>query len=211
MNYDASDGWTYTDRVSPARREALARPGSFERLVALVCADARISGVRAKPGYAPGLTDCVQAVFALELSATGDALFNGPFGYRAQYWKSPECGLAANALLLAALTPMLLASLEKSPVSDLTKIDVSASLAAVSAKLWIKETGAVFASSDRDLAVDRWTSRADSGAQLAVLGLCAPVVSAFEIKSALISATGHEVVPKHKIRRHHEISEFGFS
>ena len=44
-----------------------------------------------------------QPIFTLELKGSGDALFNGPFGYRAQYLLGPNIGLAANAALLAAL------------------------------------------------------------------------------------------------------------
>lgn len=208
---DVPVGWKYTDRVCPARREVLAGPGSFKQLVQLVTEDVEIVRVRAKPGQDPGLTGCVQPVFVLQLRNTGDALFNGPFGYRAQYWRAAECGLAANALLLGALAAKLLVALEKDPVAELAHIDVNASLAAPSAKIWIQETGALLANSTRDLAVERWVSKADSGAQLAVLGLCAPVALTFEVKGALISPEGHEVVPRHKIRRHHDIFEFGFS
>jgi hypothetical protein len=208
---DVQVGWKYTDRVSTARRELLARPGSFEQLVQLVTEDAEVVLVRAKRGQDPGLTECVQPIFVLQLRNCGDALFNGPFGYRAQYWKAAECGLAANALLVGALAAKLMAAAEKSPVAELAHIDVNASLTAASAKIWIQETGALLASSARDLAVERWVSKADSGAQFAVLGLSAPVASTFEVKGALISPEGHEVVPRRKIRRHHDIFEFGFS
>lgn len=214
---NAPEGWRYTARVCPARREALARPGSFERLVQLVCEDARILGVRAKPGIDVGLTDCWQPIYELELPKTGDALYNGPFGYRAQYWQSAERALGANAVLLAALAPQLLA-LKRDHVAELDKIDVGASLAAASAKIWIKEKVYevyVFESGHRDLAVERWTARADSGAypgaDKAGWGLTAPEVSIFEVKGALISPDGHEVVPQRKITRHREIFEFGFS
>lgn len=204
-------GWKYTDRVSASRREALCRPGSFKRLVQLVSEEARVMSARSKSGQDPGLTDCLQAIFLLDLPATGDALFNGPFGYRAQYWQSPELGLAGNALLLGSLTPKLLAALEENPVRDLANIDVPASLVAASAKIWVRETGPLLAATERDLAVERWVAKADAGAPLAALGLSAPAVSTFEIKGALISPKGHEVVPKHKIRRHHDIHQFGFS
>lgn len=206
----APDGWRYTARVCPARREALARPGSFERLIQLVCEDARILRVRAKPGGTPGLTDCWQPIYELKLLTTGDALYNGPFGYRAQYWESPERGLGANAALLSALTPRLLDALKRNPVPELDDIDVRASLAATSAKIWIKEELDLF-DRQRDLAVERWTLRADSGVDKAIWGLRALEGSVFEVKGALISPKGHEVVPKLKITRHRDIFEFGFS
>jgi len=208
---DAPSGWKYTDRVSLARRELLAQAGSFERLASLVAEDAEITFVRSKPGQDRGLTHCIQPIFAVQLRKTGDAIFNGPYGYRAQYWQAPEHGLSGNAFLLAKLAPKLLASLESNPIADLNTIDVGASLSAASAKFWIQETGPILANSTRDLAVERWVTNADAGAQFAVLGLCAPVVSKFEVKGALMSPEGHEVVPKRKIRRHHDIFEFGFT
>ena len=79
--------WKYTDLVSETRRAALAAPGSFEELVRLVTEDARDIRAQARRGMDPGLTGCIQAIFSLELPDTGDALFNGPWGYRAQYWQ----------------------------------------------------------------------------------------------------------------------------
>jgi hypothetical protein len=96
-------GWKYLDHVPEARRIALASAGSFAALVGQVVADVINIRVRAESGRAKGLTDCVQPLFNIDLPNTGDALFNGPFGYRSQYWLGPEQGLAANATLLAAL------------------------------------------------------------------------------------------------------------
>ena len=125
-----AQGWKYCDHVPEARQVALASAGSFVALAKQVVADASNIRVRAEPGRGKGLTDCVQPLFNIDLPQTGDALFNGPFGYRAQYWLGPEQGLAANARLLAALAPKLLGALETCTDELLSRIDVCVALGA---------------------------------------------------------------------------------
>jgi hypothetical protein len=203
-------GWNYEDHVPEARRLALAAAGSFVALVELVVTDACNIALRAEPGRAPGLKHCVQPLFTLDLPGTGDALFNGPFGYRAQYWASPEQGLAANAVLLAALAPKLLGAFGTTSDSELSRIDICASIGAASAKLWIRESLALV-DPIADLSVSRWVESARKGVELARLGLMAPEIAKFEVKGALIDPFGHEVVPVGKIRRHYQLYHYGFS
>jgi hypothetical protein len=204
-------GWDYTDRVPEPRRITLASAGSFAALLEQVVADVSNIRMRLEPGRAEGLRDCVQPLFNLDLPKTGDALFNGPFGYRAQYWRGPGEGLAANAALLAALAPRLLgAALETCSDPELSRIDVSAALGAASAKFWIRESSSLMTPTE-DLAVGRWVDNARKGVELAKLGLMAPEITKFEVKGALIDPYGHEVVPADKIRRHYQIHHYGFS
>jgi hypothetical protein len=203
-------GWKYLDHVLEARRIALASAGSFAALVGQVVADVINIRVRAEPGRAKGLTDCVQPLSNIDLPNTGDALFNGPFGYRSQYWLGPEQGLAANATLLAALAPRLVGALETCTDNELSRIDVCAAVTAASAKIWIREAS-FLANPTADLDIDRWADNARKGVELAKLGLMAPEITKFEIKGALIDPYGHEVVPADKIRRHHQIHHYGFS
>lgn len=203
--------WRYTQRVAQARRAALAAPGSYEEVVRLVKDDVCGIRVAARPGKDAGLTHCVQPIFVVELPNTGDVLFNGPWGYRAQYWSAPEKGLAANALLLAALAPKLLGAVDPVAVPELKKIDVCASLSAASAKIWIQELPSLLANPTVDLDVSRWALEAGNGNELARWGLSAPEVSRFEVKGALIDPYGNEVVPSRKIRRHYDIFHYGFS
>ena len=204
------DGWNYTELVAPERRATLAAPGSFEALLEQVVTDAVNIRVRIEPGRGKGLTHCLQPLFNLELPKTGDALFNGPFGYRAQYWLGPEHGLAANAALLRALTSKLLAALETCTDDKLSRFDVCASLGAASAKIWICESPSLV-SPTADLSVKRWAEHARDGIELARMGLMAPETAKFEVKGALIDPYGHEVVPAEKIRRHYQIHHYGFS
>jgi hypothetical protein len=208
---EVAEAWRYTESVSESRRMALAQCGSFEQLVQLVRNDARDIRARAQRGFDRGLTDCLQPVFTFELPVTGDALFNGPYGYRAQYWLSPGHGLSGNIALLAALAAKLLGAVGSSATPDLAKFDICASIHAASAKLWIAEMPSLLLNPTADLAVERWVAEARNGVELARFGLCAPDVSRFEVKGALVDPYGHEVVPARKIRRHFDIHQYGYS
>lgn len=203
-------GWAYSDRVSETRRIALASTGSFGVLLEQVVADATNIRVRVESGHAKGLQHCIRPLFNLDLPKTGDALYNGPFGYRAQYWIGPEQGLAANAALLAALASKLLGALDTCTDPNLSRIDVCAAIAATSAKIWIRE-GLLLTAPSADLNVSRWADNASKGIALAQLGLMAPETEKFEVKGAFIDPYGHEVVPVDKIRRHFQIHHYGFS
>jgi hypothetical protein len=203
--------WKYSARVSPERQAKLAAAGSFDELLRRVVSDALVTRVYAKPGSDRGLTHCLQPVFLLDLEETGDALYNGPWGYRAQYWIHPSRGLAANRELISSLTPKLLAAADVIAAPDLARLDLCASLAASSAKLWVRESLTLLTESTPDLAVERWAQEADRGVELARLGLAAPDQTKFEVKGALLDAHGNEVVPARKIRRHLDIHNFGFS
>jgi len=207
---DPSTGWRYLESVDEARRLVLAKSNSFEELAGKVVDDVRVIRAIAEPGRDRGLTDCLQPVFFVELPNTGDMLFNGPHGYRAQYWIDPWRGLDANAWLLTCLRPKLLAAVNIEDQPNLAKIDICASLDAMSAKIWIREASSTLMNS-RDLDVEPWVSEAARGVELALLGLAAPQVSKFEVKGALLDPFGNERVPARKIRRHHDIHNFGFA
>ncbi len=208
---DASSVWGYAASIPPARQAALASPCSFEELVALAIAD--ISNVRARvePGRDRGLEHCLQPVFSFELRSTGDRLFNGPYGYRAQYLHGPSQGLAANATLILALTPRLLAAVDSTLEPKFSRVDPCVSLRAVSAKFWIQEIPSLLVSPSEDLQVQPWLAEAQRGVQLARWGVCAPEVTRFDIKGALLDPYANEVVPSRKVARHYDIHHYGFS
>lgn len=203
--------WKYADHITPERQAKLAAAGSFDELLRRVVSDAVVTRVYAKPGSDRGLTHCLQPVFLLDLNETGDALFNGPWGYRAQFWAHPSRGLAANRELISALTPKLLAAVDVVQAPDLARLDLCGSLAASSAKLWVRESLTLHTEAAADLAVERWLKEADRGVELARFGLAAPEQTKFEIKGALLDVYGNEVVPARKIRRHLDIHNYGFS
>lgn len=167
--------------------------------------------MRAEPGRDPGLTHCIQPIFDFELPRTGDPLFNGPRGYRAQYWRSPSQGLAANALLVSALAPKLLGAAQAARDPRLSSLDVCASLNASSAKLWMQEMPSWLAHPTEDLYIDRWLEAVRRGVELARWGVCAIPVVKFQVKGALLDHHGNEIVPQRKVRRHYDIHHYGFS
>jgi hypothetical protein len=205
-----AQGWKYSSSMEESRREVLSRPFGFDDLVRRVVEDMKVIRAIAALGRDRGLTDCIQPVFFIELPKTGDVLFNGSSGYRAQYWMDPWRGLEANAQLISALKPGLLASVDIQVQPNLAKIDVCASLDATSAKVWIREAPSTM-EHRVDLDVEPWTSEAARGVELAQLGLAAPQIQKFEVKGALLDPFGNERVPARKIRRHFDIHHYGFS
>ena len=203
--------WEFSVNVSTERKRTLAESSSFDALVAQVVVDISEIRARIEPGRDPGLEHCLQPIFSFELQRTGDRLFNGRHGYRAQYWHSPSRGLAANATLLVALTPKLLATVDATAEPRFGALDVCASLRAASAKLWIQEIPSLLVSPAEDLEVQPWLTEARRGVQLARWGICAPEVTRFEVKGALMDSYGNEVVPSRKTGRHYDIHYFGFS
>jgi hypothetical protein len=208
---DIPDSWIYADSVTAVRRALLATPASYQELVAIAKGEIREIRARAEPGYSPGLTDCLQPVFTFELPTVGDRIFNGPYGYRAQYWVDPLEGLKANAFLIATLTPQLLATVDERAEPRFAKFDVCASLRATSAKLWIQEIPSLLVSPTIDLKVERWYTEAQRDVQLAKWGLSAPEEPKFHVKGALLDPWGNEVVPSRKVTRHYDIHHYGFS
>lgn len=208
---DIRVAWKYADCVEEPRRSSLAGAESYEALIQLAVEDVRSIHAHAEPGRDPGLTDCMQPVFDFELPDTGDRLFNGPFGYRAQYWIGPDHGLAANALLMQFLASKLLGAVNVSADPRLSSFDVCASIHATSAKFWIQEIPSWLAQPSEDLAVERWVEAARRGVNLAHWGICAMPVIKFQVKGALLDPYGNEVVPARKIRRHYDIHHYGYS
>lgn len=204
-------GWLYAGSVDARRQAALATPSSFEELVAIAKVEICKIQPRVEPGRDPGLTHCLQPVFAFELPTVGDRLFNGPHGYRAQYWRGPSQGLLANAALIAALAPRLLASIDPAADPNFEKIDVCVSLKATSAKFWIREIPSLLVSPTTDLQVEPWRTEAQRGVQLARWGLSAPEVTKFDVKGGLMDSHGNEVVPSRKVCRQYDIHHYGFS
>lgn len=208
---NTSSVWRYAASVPPARQAALVSSPTFVDLVALAVADISGACARVEPGRDRGLEHCLQPVFSFALPSTGDRLFNGPCGYRAQYQHSPSRGLAANAALILALTPKLLPTVYTTVEPKFAKLDVCVALRAVSAKFWIQEIPSLLVSPTEDLDVQPWLAEARRGVQLARWGVCAPEVTRFDVKGALLDPYGNEVVPSRKIGRHYDIHHYGFS
>jgi hypothetical protein len=138
-----------------------------------------------------------------------DAFFNAQCGYRAQYARDPDLGLAANGRLIRAIMATLFEQAALDPA--LAPLPVQRSLEAASAKIWPMEDDLTFSAFRRDLSVPKWVSAADRGSEDAKMGLVAPEASIVEVKGALLDKFANEVVPASKVRRRQQIHEHGFT
>ncbi|MDM0022105.1 hypothetical protein [Variovorax saccharolyticus] len=101
---NTTNAWRYSEGMPVDRKAWLAAPGSFAGMAAAAVAAASAPHLRAKPGREGPCVGHWQPIFSFTVPrVVGDALFNGPYGLRAQYWRSPACGLAANAALVQLL------------------------------------------------------------------------------------------------------------
>lgn len=86
-----------------------------------------------------------------------DQLFNGRSGYRAQYYLSPEEGVLYNHYLLRNLVNALQVSYNHSPLPDATFEQVTASIFAPHAKIWVFDERPAFDEATADmLNPQRW-------------------------------------------------------
>ncbi len=207
----ASAQWKLSERLSQDRRYSLLEPIEYEELVDLAAQDITQITIRIKPGEDPGLTHARQPIFSFALPTVGDRLFNGQFGYRAQYWRDPYRGIWANAHLIRTFAQRLKESFDEAMGRDPSEIDILSALEALSAKFWIDESYVDFSKPEPDLEIQRWLEHARSGSRQAHRGLMAPDTTRFCIRGALLDRYGHELVPESKRGRHNEIYQYGFS
>jgi hypothetical protein len=209
LMHDSFHPW-FAPEFATARRWRLESFRSFGEVVAAVQASITRIEATKKPGNDDGLTDCWQPVFTLYIDRESfDAFYNAPCGYRAQYARDPDAGLAANGFLISKLAPVLLDEVKSN--QDLAELPVRRSLEAASAKVWPLEDDLAFSRFERHLSVPRWVAAADGGSEKARMGLVAPEANLLEVKGGLLDAYKNERVPASKVRRRHHIHEFGFS
>ena len=206
---DAFEPW-FCPTFDSVRRSRLERIGSFDEVIARLQSAIRRVASRKKPGQDEGLTECWQPVFTLFIDGESfDSFFNAQCGYRAQYARDADLGLAANGRLMHELMDRLLE--QAASDSELAALPVQRSLEAASAKIWPMDDDLAFTHFRRDLCVPQWVRAADRGNEDAQMGLVAPEAAILEIKGALLDTYGHEVVPASKIQRRQQIHEHGFS
>jgi hypothetical protein len=155
-----------------------------------------------------------------------DWLFNGASGYRAQYYKSPENGLQANAYAFAKLEHLLLVAAHRADFSyqhpdhgllTLAEADFLTSLRLPSAKIWGDETTGELQNvinlnveSWPDIYAHRWLENAERGNDKAKKGAKAPRFTTLKFHGAFLK-NGQEVILPDKLTRSADIYSFGFS
>jgi len=164
-----------------------------------------------------------RAVYCFKVGAPlFDLFFNSVEGYRAAYYRSPYEGLEANSAFIEVVQPRLL---EYGPVSG-AHIDVSESLRALSAKVWLAEVGKGLAtvsgepcehcsgewSPPHDLTPEIRNGRWDKLDHLyAKWGSKAPYLTKLRVFGAFVSEHGDEFIPHDKRDRHTQIFHQGWS
>jgi len=166
-----------------------------------------------EPGKTDGLKHCKRPVLRFKVEdSLFDAFFNSHSGYRAQFLTDPNCGQAANGIVLDALREQLEAATEQATSPhEMESYLARASLRGVSAKIWLFEDEFDFRNPTEDLSIDSWKAAAVLGCTKAKWGLCAPGGSTLEVKGAFLDPYGHEVIAADKISRRFDIHMCGFS
>ena len=135
------------------------------------------------------MQDCGRAIAVFPISPiTFDALFNGPSGYRAQYYLSTSEGAAFNRMLVMALLKAAERAYDPDRVPQTWPI-VQASLDGCWSKLWIfNDTDAFTSAPPGELRPRRRAERHPTG-----IALCAPLPSnpAIELKGTWLSNDGY--------------------
>lgn len=168
--------WYRTDRIDPGRLDRFLRPCTFDEVLRRVVSEFSAPsykgdrGKREAKGY-------WRAVFSFSVTtATYDAFFNGPAGYRAQFCEHSCNGSVKNRECIDALTPLLLDFVRlAAPKDPVEKITVS--LRCKTAKIWIDEQA-------RDCTLNHQTITVDD---LVVLNVPRWVQAAREAEQAMQS------------------------
>lgn len=211
--------------VLPDERKAYLNAGhQFEEIVAALLAeaaivDADVDPCEARPPVAPA--NARRACFRLRVSPkTYDLFYNAPDGLRGRYWQGPDIGYLATRHVIDALTDRLMTHFRSHPPStgtpqqSMSVAESRASLAAVSAKVWVRErddAGNTMISlcAAPQLSVQRW--KENEVATNNRNWRWTPIGDELEIKGAFLSPEGHEYIPESKRDRSCQIHRYGFT
>jgi hypothetical protein len=97
----------------------------------------------------------------------------------------------------------------------MTSCEIEASIAALSAKVWVREKdengNSLIDSSGPQLVVSRWVANEKTQHSKGGLWRWTPIADIIELKGALLDHSGREHVPESKRDRSCQIHLFGFS
>lgn len=131
------DGWSFAQSFPGERAIELLKWRSFASLAEeILKGEVHCAAWESFEG--DRLRGCWRVAFKVRVSNVGicDAFYNAPAGYRAQFARSPEHGVASNRWLLARLEPRLLQSCRERGIDT---NPVKYSLQGDQAKVWIVE------------------------------------------------------------------------
>lgn len=209
--------WVLSQGVGGARLRRLLCAPEFPKVVRRLLSGARVQGVvRERLGSA---RDCARVVVCLAVGREILDLFhNSSSGYRAQYYRGPACGDAANDFVLEMLGAQVPALLRSLPGWEAAIEWAQASMRAPGAKVWIHQGLWLRHAKreDRVLRVPRWqTPRSECPrcCKLAQWGMLAPApmgVGLLELKGGFLDKDGRAVGTK-KPQRALELHSLGFT
>jgi hypothetical protein len=209
--------WTYLGSATPERRAALEAPITFAEVVLALKQNMNVVCFHRDTKQRDN--SYARAAFCADVGPTlFDAFFNAATGYRGAYFESPENGLAANRLLINALSPALTAWALSNCVNT-NKEWLIESLSLPTAKAWLAEdTVALCANcaggwsasyvSDLRIANGRWEQ---SGHAHAAWGRQAPGLTKIRVFGGFVNGDHQEWIADHKRERAHQIWEHGWT
>jgi hypothetical protein len=193
-----------------------------------VASEGRVVDFRVEPANDASLKGCHRPEFQLQVPIEiGDAFFNSPSGYRAQYLLGPMNGQRQNQSMILFLEERLISFAREQGSAIWPNVeDVRTSLRACSAKVWLSEGGMLFGRQlVEEIQVPEWIARAReaSGAfqsgeapnppeqEIAIWGVRAARDTIIEVKGAYLDEARNELVPRRKVLRSYHIHRYGYS
>jgi hypothetical protein len=226
MDYRAA--WTYA-RLSQDRIDLLNSSPFFRKIVERLVDEVDVgkSEFTIDRGRTFPVDGALRPVWFVSFDPSlVDWFFNGPCGYRAQYYSSPENGLNANSFLLRETEQKLVQIAKRSDFEymdpdhgrlHMDRDTLQTSLRQGSAKVWGDESKGELndvisggQNSEPQILAERWMVNADANAQKALWGIQAPIIETLKFHGAFLK-NGIEIVPPNKIHRSEDIYYFGFS
>jgi len=210
--------WRYSESLPWSRRHKLSNCVAFGELASRIAESAACG----KPAteFLESRWAWRRPVFTLSCAPDLVDLFhNGQRGYRAQYNACEKRGEAANAKILALLTPKLIAAWLKWERRPYDEAWLRQSLDPAGAKIWIHQ-GRWSLGWDRreitvELCVDSWLAHAHSPhkeiRRKVKLGALCPREDKLVVKGFFLDAFGVSQTPKSLTERATQIHRYGFT
>lgn len=209
--------WTYVGTATEERRKELASPREFADIVATI--KQQMAVVCFHREFRQRDHSYSRAAFCAVIgTALFDEFFNSASGYRGAYFESPKMGLAANRLLIDALSPDFVSWALASP-READKAWIEESLALPTAKAWLAEDNAAQCAecagewsashvSELEIVNGRWELSSQTHA---LWGRQAPHFSKIRVFGGFLNEKHHEWAANHKHDRAQQISEHGWT
>lgn len=220
--------WPFSDRVDGKRRKKLLEASKFEEIADLIIEEMVVSQFCTGHGKISEVKGCKRAQFRLKVPEyIFDLFFNSPTGYRGNYLDGEKKGEEGNRLIINKMADKLAKFANETPDKKMTDCEITKSLSADSAKIWIDEGGVrrqnPITCLEADLLVEPWYGAAvkylkhpndcrdPNGCIKALDGVKAPLGTILTVKGGFIDQSGHEHVPCDKINRSQQINLYGFT